>query len=111
MPAARHILVARKKDVSVREEIMFFRSFIIAISLAFAALASSGAIAQAPVAALAGLVSSAAGGAMEGVLVSASKTGSSVTVTVVTDKDGRFSFPAIRLAPGQYSLGSASCRL
>src|SRR5215471_6828172 len=84
---------------------MFFRSFIIAISLAFAALASSGAFAQAPVAALAGLVSSAAGGAMEGVLVSASKTGSSVTVTVVTDKDGRFSFPASRLTPGQHSLG------
>src|SRR6516162_8100621 len=105
MPAARHILVTTKKDVSVREEIMFFRSFVIAISLAFAALASSGAIALAPVAALAGLVSSAADGAMEGVLVSANKTGSSVTVTVVTDKDGRFSFPASRLAPGQYSLG------
>ena len=42
---------------------------------------------------------------MEGVLVSASKMGSTVTVTVVTDKDGRFSFPASKLAPGQYSMG------
>ena len=42
---------------------------------------------------------------MEGVLVSASKTGSPVTITVVTDKDGCFSFPVSKLAPGQYSLG------
>ena len=27
-----------------------------------------------------------------------------MTVTVVTGKDGRYSFPAVRLAPGQYSL-------
>ena len=84
---------------------MFFRALVIAVSLAFTALASGGPLAQEPVAALAGLVSSPQSGAMEGVLVSASKTGSSVTVTVVTDKDGRFSFPSRRLAPGQYSLG------
>jgi hypothetical protein len=42
---------------------------------------------------------------MEGVLVSVRKRGSPVTITVVTDKDGRFSFPASKLAPGQYSLG------
>src|SRR5215469_4742656 len=84
---------------------MFFHALVIAVSLAFTALASGGPLAREPVAALAGLVSSPQSGAMEGVLVSASKTGSSVTVTVVTDKDGRFSFPASRLAPGQYSLG------
>jgi streptogramin lyase len=84
---------------------MFFHALVIAVSLAFTALASGGPLAQEPVAALAGLVSSPQSGAMEGVLVSASKTGSSVTVTVVTNKDGRFSFPARRLAPGQYSLG------
>jgi virginiamycin B lyase len=43
--------------------------------------------------------------ALEGVLVSAKKGGSTVTVTVVSDKDGRYSFPAARLEPGQYSLG------
>src|SRR5258705_5281569 len=43
--------------------------------------------------------------ALEGVLVSAKKSGSPITVTVVSDKDGRYSFPAARLEPGQYSLG------
>ena len=42
--------------------------------------------------------------AMEGVLVSARKNGSTVTTTVVSDKDGRYSFPAGRLEPGQYIL-------
>ena len=37
---------------------------------------------------------------MEGVLVSAKKTGSNITVTVVSDKEGRYSFPATRLEPG-----------
>jgi streptogramin lyase len=55
-------------------------------------------------AALSGQVSSAEEGAMEGVLVSARKDGATVTVTVVTDKDGRYRFPAGRLEPGHYSL-------
>jgi virginiamycin B lyase len=42
--------------------------------------------------------------ALEGVLVSAKKSGSTITVTVVSDKDGRYSFPAARLEPGRYSL-------
>src|SRR5665213_195451 len=42
--------------------------------------------------------------ALEGVLVSAKKSGSTVTVTVVSDRDGRYAFPASRLEPGQYSL-------
>jgi len=48
---------------------------------------------------LTGVVSSADEGHMEGVLVSAKKTtaGATVTVTVVTDKDGRYRFPASRL--------------
>ena len=41
---------------------------------------------------------------MEGVLVSAKKAGSTITVTVVSDKDGRYSFPASKLEPGQYAL-------
>src|SRR6266480_874363 len=55
--------------------------------------------------ALSGRVSSAEEGAMEGVLVSAKQTGSSVTITVVSDTQGRYSFPASRLQPGTYSLG------
>jgi len=42
--------------------------------------------------------------ALEGVLVSAKRNGSTITVTVASDKDGRYSFPAARLEPGQYSL-------
>jgi virginiamycin B lyase len=53
---------------------------------------------------LAGSVSSAAEGAMEGVLVSAQKSGSPITVTVVSDERGRFRFPDGRLAAGHYAL-------
>src|ERR1700730_11576507 len=42
--------------------------------------------------------------ALEGVLVSAKKSGSTITITVVSDKDGRYRFRAARLEPGQYSL-------
>src|SRR5262249_33822126 len=41
---------------------------------------------------------------MEGVLVSAKKEGSTVTISVVSDAKGRYSFPAARLAPGAYAL-------
>src|SRR5947209_3938238 len=55
-------------------------------------------------AALTGKVTSDAEGAMEGVVVSAKKAGSTVTVSVISDGQGRYSFPADRLEPGQYSL-------
>ncbi len=59
--------------------------------------------AEAP-AALTGQVTSAEEGPMEGVLVSAKKTGSAVTITVVSDQQGRYRFPQPRLEPGQYAL-------
>ena len=52
---------------------------------------------------LTGIVSSDAEGAMEGVLVSAKR--GTITVTVVSDRQGRYSFPVSRLAPGNYQLG------
>jgi virginiamycin B lyase len=61
------------------------------------------ALAQAP-AALAGQVSSAQEGAMEGVVVSAKKAGGTITVSVVSDAKGHYSFPARRIEPGQYAL-------
>src|ERR1700693_5388968 len=67
-------------------------------------LGSNSLRAQTPAAALTGVVNSAEEGAMEGVLVSAQKTGSPITITVVSDEQGRFSFPATKLGPGQYSL-------
>src|SRR5215217_4165455 len=40
----------------------------------------------------------------EAVLVSAKKAGSTITITVVSDENGNFSFPAAKLSPGQYNL-------
>src|SRR6267142_6436261 len=54
--------------------------------------------------ALAGTVSSAEEGAMEGVLVRVKKAGSSVTITVVSDAKGRYAFPASKLEAGRYAL-------
>ncbi|HEY1982009.1 MAG TPA: carboxypeptidase regulatory-like domain-containing protein, partial [Xanthobacteraceae bacterium] len=53
---------------------------------------------------LTGTVSSTEEGAMEGVLVSAQKDGSPITVTVVSDASGRFRFPDGRLSTGHYAL-------
>jgi streptogramin lyase len=55
-------------------------------------------------AALSGRVTSQEEGPMEGVLIRARKTGSTITTTVVSDQQGRYSFPRNRLDPGQYSL-------
>ena len=54
--------------------------------------------------ALTGRVTSLEEGAMEGVVVSAKKDGSTITVSVVSDQQGVYSFPANRLEPGHYSL-------
>jgi streptogramin lyase len=54
--------------------------------------------------ALSGQVSSAEEGPMEGVLVSARRAGSTVTITVVSDTQGRFNFPTAKLEPGKYTL-------
>jgi len=55
-------------------------------------------------AALTGLVSSEAEGRMEGVVVTASQAKSIVRVSVTTDAEGRYSFPASHLKPGEYTL-------
>ena len=54
--------------------------------------------------ALTGRVSSAEEGAMEGVLISARKAGSPMTITVVSDDQGRYRFPSSKLPAGEYSL-------
>jgi virginiamycin B lyase len=54
--------------------------------------------------ALAGQVTSAEEGPMEGVVVSAKKQGSTITVSVITDDQGGYSFPANRLEPGQHAI-------
>src|SRR6516164_5548439 len=55
--------------------------------------------------ALTGKVGSASEPAMEGVVVSAKRDGSTITVSVITDDKGQYSFPAARLEPGHYTLG------
>jgi virginiamycin B lyase len=64
-------------------------------------LSFDAATAQSTVA-LTGQVTSAEEGAMEGVLVGAKK--GTITITVVSDAQGRYSFPASKLSPGQYAL-------
>lgn len=54
--------------------------------------------------ALRGRVTSMQEGAMEGVLVGAKKSGSTITVVVVSDAEGVYRFPRERLTPGQYAL-------
>jgi virginiamycin B lyase len=55
-------------------------------------------------AALAGQVTSQEEGPMEGVLVSAKRNGSTMTVTVATDQQGRYRFPKAKLDPGKYAV-------
>ncbi|HEY4139931.1 MAG TPA: carboxypeptidase regulatory-like domain-containing protein, partial [Pseudolabrys sp.] len=80
------------------------RSMLAGVSfVASVVLLASAAVSSAQTPPLTGTVK-AEQGALEGVLVSAKKDGSNITVTVVSDKDGRYSFPAGRLEPGQYGL-------
>jgi virginiamycin B lyase len=81
--------------------------FAAAVAIALAALVTaviSLSAADSSSAALTGVVNSQAEGSMEGVLVSAKRTGSTMTVTVASDAQGRYSFPRNRLEPGEYSV-------
>jgi streptogramin lyase len=78
-------------------------STLTAAALAAFCFAAPAASADAP-AALSGNVSSAKEGAMEGVVVSARKAGGTVTVSVVSDAKGQYSFPTAKLEPGSYAL-------
>jgi len=71
------------------------------VTLTLLALTSGIAFAAAP---LSGKVTSADEGAMEGVLVSAKKVSSTITVTVVSDAEGRYAFPEKKLSPGKYEI-------
>src|SRR5262245_63638695 len=91
-------------DRRSRRRPMPSRNFLLALTTgAITAALAAAAHAQAP-AALAGKVSSVAEGVIEGVVVSAKLEGSAVTISVVSDQAGAFSFPAAKLAPGRYSL-------
>jgi streptogramin lyase len=83
---------------------MAMKTFLLLASVGLAgSLLSSAAQAQSGVA-LTGKVASAQEPAMEGVLVSAKRDDANITISVVTDAQGAFSFPAEKLAPGHYTL-------
>jgi virginiamycin B lyase len=71
------------------------------IALVFSGL-GLGATEAAP--ALSGKVTSQAESAMEGVIVGAKKAGSSISVWVVSNSQGRYAFPRERLEPGKYAI-------
>ena len=54
--------------------------------------------------ALTGQVTSQEEGPMEGVVVSAKGVGSNITVSVVTDDKGTYTFPKSRMKPNRYSV-------
>ncbi len=82
--------------------------FIIAVSLAILGAAAGFVVTSVkgagPGVALSGIVSSQEEGPMEGVIVTAKRAGSTIAVSVVSDKAGKYSFPADRLASGEYNL-------
>jgi virginiamycin B lyase len=83
------------------------RKLILALAIAAAATVLSPAVGPVQAegqAALTGTVSSEAEGKMEGVVVTARRSGSIVQVSVATDAEGRYSFPRNRLETGQYTL-------
>ncbi len=83
----------------------FLRRILVGLATIVACSVTDTAMAQvAPSPALTGLVSSQEEGPMEGVLVSVKRMGSTVTVTVVSDAQGRYDFPRSRVEPGQYSV-------
>src|ERR1700751_3757444 len=83
------------------EESMHANCLGLIVGLVAASLLPASLQAQTNVA-LTGQVTSAEEGAMEGVLLGAKK--GTITVTVVSDAQGRYSFPAAKLEPGQDSL-------
>jgi virginiamycin B lyase len=77
--------------------------FAIGVSLLMT-LASHSVFAAEVLPALTGQITSTEEGSMEGVLVSAKKVGSTITITVVSNSKGDYQFPVSKLDPGQYKL-------
>jgi streptogramin lyase len=80
------------------------RSLLTAAASLLALTTSALSQAQHPPSALIGHISSDREGAMGGVIVSAKKDGSTITVSVVSDGQGQYAFPASKLVGGRYSL-------
>ena len=87
----------------MRKSVLRLTTQVAGIS-AWLLVALAPALAQSADTVLSGRVSSDREGAMEGVVVSARQTGSTMTVSVVSDTEGKYRFPASRLQPGHYDL-------
>jgi virginiamycin B lyase len=101
----RNTLAGTKEPIFGKEALRMKNVLATAVTalVVFAAAHVPPARAQSPVA-LSGQITSAEEGPMEGVLVSAKKAGSTITITVVSDANGIYSFPAAKLEPGAYAL-------
>jgi virginiamycin B lyase len=86
----------------VRRSLFALAAALMGIALLW--MAARPTAAQSASIALTGVVSSQHEGAMEGVIVSATRAASTITVSVVSDARGRYSFPRNRLEPGTYSV-------
>src|SRR5262249_54445723 len=85
--------------LAVRSSILTAAAFTSVVLLALPTAAQTQ-----PGLALTGKIASQEEGLMEGVLVSAKRADSTITVTVVSNAEGQYSFPRDRLAPGKYSV-------
>src|SRR5579864_290947 len=80
------------------------RTFFVAVVLSSWLYSQTGGAQTSPSIALTGSVSSGEEGPMEGVLIGAKRMGSTMTITVVSDDQGRYRFPSSKLTPGRYAL-------
>ena len=117
-PRHRDQLVQKSLGVSVSRWFGSLKCVALVIAWVTCSLASGlGLIqAQSPTAALTGVISSdaepktapqragAPGTPLEGVVVTARRAGSTIAVSVISDAQGRYTFPQNRLAPGEYDL-------
>src|SRR6202047_2607402 len=78
-------------------------SYLRVIGITLAGVLASASNRQ-PIAALTGAVTSDSEGRMEGVLVTAKPAGGNVTVTVISDDQGRYAFPPTKLESGKYTM-------
>src|SRR3954449_10886420 len=83
-------------------KLLAMKHWLLVTSAALAVLSTTGPAGAAG--RLAGQVTSAEEGGMEGVVVSAKKEGSTFAISVISDATGNFTFPDTKLEPGKYTL-------
>src|SRR6202158_871751 len=104
----RELQVANSSDTTKSQELqmgacMSMKGSCLLVLVALASVLPATSKDQ-PVTALTGTVTSDAEGHMGGVLVTARAEGANMTVTVISDDQGLYSFPPGKLQPGKYAL-------